>query len=225
MSVHLTLLAYRATIGPASPTATRSRIEAKHRKAVLVRTAFAARDDGSQITIGAETIARQLEMSAREVRYVLESLVRDGVLRCVSRGGGRGHTTMYAIDVARLTQLAGESGNGALGAPIGSNGKAARGARLRARNSAPSAGNSAPSAQKGAPGAPDRHDRHIDTAPRRASALDARAPAASGPVPIGDLIRDVAPPELREALERMSARREDAEGGRDGLAAGDSSDD
>jgi hypothetical protein len=201
MSVHLTLLAYHATIGPAPPTATRpKRIEAKHRKAVLVRTAFAARDDGSQITIGAKAIARETEMSEREVRYVLESLVHDGVLRCVCRGGGRRNTTEYSLDVTRLAQLAGEPGNGA---PIRSTAKGAPGAPLQSRNSALSARNCAPSAQKSAPGAPDRHDRHIDTAPRRACALDARAPGASGPVPIGDIPN----PGLRAAFERLQIER------------------
>jgi hypothetical protein len=229
VSPRLNTLAYRATIGSAPPTATRSGIDASQRKAVLVRIAWAAQDDGSQIIIGAKTIARQCEMSIRQVRYVLDSLVHDGILLRVRDGGGRGRTTEYAIDVARLAQLAGEPGKSAPSAPIRPTAKGAPGARLRSRNSAPNARNSAPSAQKGAPGAPDRHDRHIDTAHRRACALDARAPAASDPVPIGDLIRDVAVPELRKALalahERMSASREDAGRGRDESAAGDSSDD
>lgn len=204
MSVPLTALAYRATIGPAPPTATRPKvIDAKIRKAVLVRAAFAAQDDGSRITIGAATIARQLEMGKRTVQYTLDSLVHDGILRRVSRGGGRGHTTAYAINVARLSQLAGEPGNGAPRAPKRPTANSAPGAPLQPRNGAPSTRNDAPSALNGAPCAPDRQDRHTNTAPRRARALDARASAADGPLPIGEIPN----PSVRAAIIRFEMAR------------------
>jgi len=94
MSVHVSSLVYRRKFGSAQ------------RKAVALKLADHAGDDGSRIFPGVATIAAEAEVSERTVQRVLKAFVEEGLLIVVRRGG-RGPTdaTEYRLDLEAVSAL------------------------------------------------------------------------------------------------------------------------
>jgi hypothetical protein len=95
MSVHVSSLVYRARLGSAA------------RKAVALKLADCAHDDGSNVYPSIARIANEAEVSDRTVQRVLKSFVKEGLLVIVERGGkGPRDTTEYRFALDQLVALA-----------------------------------------------------------------------------------------------------------------------
>lgn len=80
---------------------------------VLLALADHADHDGGNIFPALKTVARKVRLSARQVRTILRALEADGAICATARrAGGRGLTTLYQIDMERLTawRVAAEKG-------------------------------------------------------------------------------------------------------------------
>jgi len=75
-------------------------------KAVAVRLADVARDDGTRIYPSLAKIARETELCERAVRLAMRRLQAMGVLVLVAPGGGRNRPTIYRLDIDALNALA-----------------------------------------------------------------------------------------------------------------------
>jgi hypothetical protein len=73
-------------------------------KAVAVKLADHAHDDGTSIYPSVKTIARQAEVSHRSAQYAIRQLVAKGLLVLVRKGGGR-DTSQYRFDMRLLMEL------------------------------------------------------------------------------------------------------------------------
>jgi DNA-binding transcriptional ArsR family regulator len=140
MSIHISSVVWRTALGGPSI------------KAVAMKLADCAHDDGTSAYPSVRTIARETEVSERTVQSALKELLALGVIVKARDGGsGPGNTTVYHFDLETLYRLHAETqtkwksedvGKGANSAPL----KPAKGA-----NSAPKGANSA---KKGATTAP-----------------------------------------------------------------------
>lgn len=74
-------------------------------KAVALKLADVARDDGSSVYPSLGTISRETEFCLRVVRAAMRRLEAMGVIVAVSPGGGRNKATTYRIDVEVLTAM------------------------------------------------------------------------------------------------------------------------
>lgn len=75
------------------------------RKAVALKLADVARDDGSSIYPSVGTIAAETELSGRWVIKTLRQLQHDGVLKVVAVGGGRNRPNRYRLDLDAVAAL------------------------------------------------------------------------------------------------------------------------
>src|SRR4051812_40671604 len=98
MSVRVMALVYSARFG------SRNNVTPAVRKAVALKLADYASDDGSRVFPSVATIAAQTEISDRTVQRALMGFVEEGLLKIVRKGGGR-HTTEYAFDLKFLLTL------------------------------------------------------------------------------------------------------------------------
>jgi helix-turn-helix protein len=94
MSVHVSSLVYRAKLGGSS------------RKAVALKLADCAHDDGSNVYPSVARIANEAEVSPRTVQRVLRDFVSEGLLIVVREGGkGPRDTTEYRFSLDQLVAL------------------------------------------------------------------------------------------------------------------------
>jgi hypothetical protein len=78
---------------------------------VLVVLAKYANDMGRRIFPAISTVAEKTGLSTRAVQGAMRALTNIGVLQLVRESiGGRGHTSVYAINMERLGELAGGTG-------------------------------------------------------------------------------------------------------------------
>lgn len=76
------------------------------RKAVLIRMADRANDDGSGIYTSKSRIAAELECSRTTVQSATRELEEDGIIQAVGRKtGNHGYTTIYQISVRNIALL------------------------------------------------------------------------------------------------------------------------
>jgi pyocin large subunit-like protein len=132
MSIHISSVVWRTALGGPSI------------KAVAMKLADCAHDDGTSAYPSVRTIARETEVSERTVQSALKELLALGVIVKARDGGsGPGNTTVYHFDLETLYRLHAETqakwkledvGKGANSAPL----KPSKGA-----NSAPKGANSA----------------------------------------------------------------------------------
>jgi hypothetical protein len=95
MSVHISSLVYRARLGGSS------------RKAVALKLADCAHDDGTNVYPSIARISLEAEVSPRTVQRVLRDFCAEGLLVVVREGGkGPRDTTEYRFDLAQLVALA-----------------------------------------------------------------------------------------------------------------------
>lgn len=151
----------------------KARLGCVYRKAVALKLADCADDDGQNIWPAVSTIAEQSEVSERTVQNKLHELVALRLIEVVKLGGGAGHTTCYRFVMDALHDLArrkievddggeeprlvavSQPENPAPGAPISSDENGAPGAPFD-KNPAPGAPITPhATTEKGAPGAPD----------------------------------------------------------------------
>ena len=84
-------LVYQARLGSAA------------RKAVAAKLADHAQDDGTQVYPSLSRIAKETELSKSTVQRAIRDLRQSGILLVVEEGGsGRGATTKYRFDLAKL---------------------------------------------------------------------------------------------------------------------------
>ena len=84
----------------------KARLGCVYRKAVALKLADCADDDGQNIWPAVATIAAQAEVSERSVQNKLGELVALGLIEIVKRGVGAGHTTCYRFAMDALHDLA-----------------------------------------------------------------------------------------------------------------------
>jgi hypothetical protein len=95
MSVHISSLVYRARLGGSS------------RKAVALKLADCAHDDGTNVYPSIARISLEAEVSPRTVQRVLRDFCSEGLLVVVREGGkGPRDTTEYRFDLDQLVALA-----------------------------------------------------------------------------------------------------------------------
>ena len=98
MSIHLASMVWKTELGSANV------------KAVAMKLADCANDDGRNIWPSVATIARETELSIRTVQMMLRKLEGMGILKVAERGGScPGHTTVYEIDLTVLAALRAET--------------------------------------------------------------------------------------------------------------------
>lgn len=137
MSIHVMSMVYRARLGSIT------------RKAIALKLASCAEDDGTRIYPSTATIASEVECGVRVVQYTLREFEQEKLLIVVTRGDrGPRSTTHYRMNLARLAALTPADDASSKGAPDAPSKKDAVGAPIAARKGAPDA-------KKGAPGAPD----------------------------------------------------------------------
>jgi DNA-binding transcriptional ArsR family regulator len=157
VSIHLSSVVWRTALGGPSI------------KAVAMKLADCAHDDGTNIYPSVATIARETEISPRTVQYAIRDLITLGILVLVEEGGkGRKSTTVYRFDLDVLYRLHTETINrwraedeakGAKSAPLKT--------PLRVQ---PASAKGAKSARKGAMAAPEPLEPSIE--PQRAHARE-----------------------------------------------------
>src|SRR5262245_56804766 len=87
MSIKVMSLVYSATLGSAT------------RKAVALKLADHADDNGRSIYPSVATIAAAIEVDRSTVQRTLKQLCKDGFLEVAKKGGGRGNPTLYRINL------------------------------------------------------------------------------------------------------------------------------
>lgn len=75
------------------------------RKAVMLKLADVARDDGSSIYPSIDRIALETEISDRWVKKTLKQFRAEGLLQVVETGGGRRKATKYQMDLVTVEGL------------------------------------------------------------------------------------------------------------------------
>lgn len=94
MSVHVSSAVYKASLGGST------------RKAIALKLADCANEDGTRVYPAVQTIADEVEVSARTVQRVLKEFVAEGLLIVVKVGGkGPKNTTEYRFNFSVLHGL------------------------------------------------------------------------------------------------------------------------
>lgn len=105
----------------------RTRLKSPHKALLRAVLVYANWRDGSGVSVSIARLASDMELGVRTVQGYLKTLAAEGIIRYDgdSRGGRRkggiGRTNVFGVDVDRLRELAGESGqadNPAIGAQI-----------------------------------------------------------------------------------------------------------
>jgi len=94
MSIHVHSLVYSRKFGSAT------------RKAVALKLADYASDDGTGIYPSLSRVAAEIEVHERTVRRVVREFEAEGILVVIKKGGrGPGHTTHWKLDLKAIEQL------------------------------------------------------------------------------------------------------------------------
>ena len=80
------------------------RVGSMLKKAILLRMADRANDDGSGVWMSKNTIAREIEASRRGVIYAMQQMVEDGLLEEAGRHA-KTRTQIYNISLPRVREL------------------------------------------------------------------------------------------------------------------------